>query len=117
MNNHVIVLLIDVEWFVVFTESMARKNDLVSLFRVVTSKVNDFHPTVVFARSEYFTDKGCSFGMKAIDPNVANFDFYGWWGVIERIVLHKQPRFRERNCSVLINVSRLDHSVKLFLLL
>jgi len=93
MNSHVIVLLIDVEWLEVRTESMPRENGLVSLFRVVTPKVNDFHTTVVFARAEHFTDKGCSFGMEAIDPNVANFDFYGWWGVIERIVLHKQPRF------------------------
>jgi len=111
-------LLIDVEWFVVMAESVTWNDDLVALFWMVTTEVNDLNAIVVFTcLSELFTDKGGSMGIVAIDPNVADLDLHGFWGVVERIVLHKQPRLLWDFSLFLINVSRLNSLVKFFLYL
>ena len=86
-----VLLLVDVEWFVVRTECVPWDDDLVSLFRMMTTKVNDLNASIVWTRAKLFADKGSSVGMEPINPNVANFDLHGVWGVVERIVslLHK----------------------------
>ena len=111
-------LLIDVEWFVVVAESVTWNDDLVALYWMMTTEVNDLNAIGVFTcLSKLFTDKGGSFGVVAINPNVANVDLHGFWGVVERIVLHKQPRLLWDFSLFLINVSRSDTFVKFFLYL
>lgn len=86
-----VLLLVDVEWFVVRTECVTWDDDLVSSFGMMTTKVNHFNATVVWAWPKLFGDKSSPIGMESINPNVANFDLHGVWGVVERIVslLHK----------------------------
>jgi len=111
-------LLIDVEWFVVMAESVTWNDDRVALFWMMTTEVNDLNAIGVFTcLSKLFSNKSSSFGIVAIDPNVTDLDGHGFWGVVERIVLHRQPRLLWDFSLFLINVSRSDTFVKFIFLL